>query len=65
MKKRFIWAVSIGDRRVEVVAADKLEATKAAAKKLNVLWSRSARDMVVMRLRKAEPIAGRTYESTF
>ena len=67
MKQEYIWAVTLGDRRVEAVAPDKFGATKAAAKKLGVRWSMSARDMVAIRLRKApkSSIAGRTYESAF
>lgn len=65
MKQNYIWAVTLGDQRVEVIAQDKLQATKIAAKKLGVLWSRTASDMVAMRLRKATSIAGRTYESHF
>lgn len=58
MKQKYIWAVSLEDKRVEVVAEDKLQATKAAAKKMNVLWSRTARDMVVLRLRKTTDMGG-------
>ena len=65
MKQRYVWAVALGAQRVEVIAADKLEATRLAAKKLGVLWSRTARDMVVMRLRKATHAEGRIYESFF
>ncbi len=67
MKQRYIWAVTLGEKRVEVEALDKLEATKAAARKMDVIWSRSARDMTALRLRKAErgSIAGRVYGSTF
>ena len=65
MKQKYIWAVSLGGRRVEVTAEDKLAATRLAAKKLGVLWSRTARDMVVMRLRKATATEGRSYEKFF
>ncbi len=58
MKQKYVWAVTLGDKRVEVVAEDKFEATRKAAKRLNVLWSRTARDMVAMRLRKADRFEG-------
>jgi hypothetical protein len=59
MKQKYIWAVSLEDKRVEVVAEDKLQATKIAANKLGVLWSRTARDMVALRLRKYESFGGK------
>ena len=65
VKQEYIWAVTLGEKRVEVAASDKFGATKAAAKKLGVRWSISARDMVAIRLRKVSKssLAGRTYES--
>ena len=65
MKQMYVWAVSIGDRRVEVTAVDKFEASKLGARKLGVAWSRAARDLVILRLRKASTAAGRTYEAYF
>ena len=53
MEVQYIWRVTLGDRTTEVCGRDKLEATKQAAKQLGVQWSRTARDMEALRLRKA------------
>ena len=53
MEVVYVWRVTLGDRTTEVKGADKLEATKQAAKQLGVQWSRTARDMEVLRLRRA------------
>lgn len=53
MEVQYIWRVTLGDRTTEVCGRDKLEATKQAAKALGVQWSRTARDMEALRLRKA------------
>ena len=48
--KSFRWGVTLDGRTVEVIAPDKLLATKEAARALKVLWSKTARDMVVVKL---------------
>ena len=53
MEAWYIWKVVLGEQTVELRARDKLEATKEAAKKLGVRWSQTAREMDVMRLRRA------------
>ena len=58
-QQQYIWLVELNGREAEVTAQDKLSATKAAAKQLGVLWSRTARDMQVLRLRKADGKEGR------
>lgn len=52
MEAWYIWKVTLGEQTVELRARDKLEATKEAAKELGVQWSKTARDMDVMRLRR-------------
>ena len=49
----YIWRITLGAKTVEVRAEDKLRATQIAAKDLGVRWSQTARDMQVLRLRKA------------
>lgn len=53
MEKLYLWSVTLNGRTVEVQAADKLTASQAAARKLGVRWSQTARDMDVLRLRRA------------
>ncbi len=48
--KKYRWSVTLGERTVVVEAVDRFEATKEAAKKLGVLWSKVARDMTVVKL---------------
>ena len=48
--KKYRWSVTLGDRRIIVVASDKFEATKTAAREWKVLWSKMARDMIVAKL---------------
>ena len=48
----YIWRVTLEGRHVEVKGRDKLEATQKAAKELGVRWSKTARDMDVMRMRR-------------
>lgn len=50
----YIWRVTLEGRHVEVKGRDKLEATQKAAKELGVRWSKTARDMDVMRLRRRQ-----------
>ena len=52
MEVRYIWRVTLDGKTVEVCGRDKLEATKQAARQLGVQWSRMARDMEVLRLRR-------------
>lgn len=53
MEVQYIWRVTLGGRTTEVKGRDRLEATKQAAKELGVQWSKTARDMEVLRLRRA------------
>lgn len=53
MEVQYIWRVILGDRTTEVKGRDRLEATKNAARALDVRWSKTARDMEVLRLRRA------------
>lgn len=53
MEAEYIWRVTLEGKTVEVRGRDKLEATQAAAKMVGVRWSQTARDMDVMRLRRA------------
>lgn len=48
----YIWRVTLDGKCAEVKGRDKLEATQKAAKELGVRWSKTARDMDVMRLRR-------------
>lgn len=48
----YVWQVTLNEKTVEVRAADKLAATKQAAKELGVQWSKTARNMDVLRLRR-------------
>ena len=45
--KMYKWSVTLGDRKIIVVASDKFAATKEASKKMGVIWSKVARDMIV------------------
>lgn len=54
MEVRYIWRVTMNGKTVEVCGRDKLEATRQAAKALGVRWSKTARDMEVLRLRRAQ-----------
>jgi hypothetical protein len=51
--KSYRWSVTLDGRKVEVIAPDKFGATKEAARAMKVLWSKTARDMDVVRLGSA------------
>lgn len=53
MEVQYIWRVTLGDRTTEVKGRDRLEATKNAARAMDVRWSKTARDMEVLRIRRA------------
>lgn len=52
--KLFRWGVTLNGETITVVAADKLAATKEAARQFRVLWSATARDMMVVKLGAAK-----------
>lgn len=51
--KKYRWSVTFEGRTVVVIATDKFGATKEAAKAMKVLWSQTARSMVVTKLGEA------------
>lgn len=56
MEAWYIWKVTLGEQTVELLARDRLEATKKAAQKLGVRWSQTVRDMEALRLRRAQRV---------
>jgi len=48
--KSYRWSVTLEGRKVEVIAPDKCGATKEAARAMKVLWSKTARDMGVVKI---------------
>lgn len=48
--KSYRWSVTLDGRKVEVIAPDKFAATKEAARAMKVLWSKTARDMEVVKI---------------
>lgn len=47
--KMYKWSVTFGDRTILVIAPDRFGATKEASKKMKVIWSKVARDMIVQK----------------
>lgn len=50
----FLWLVRLGERQCSVMAADKLEASKKAARAMGAVWRETARDMEFTRLRRVK-----------
>lgn len=58
MKKCYEYSVKLDGKTVRVEAADKLLASKEAARKLGVSWKKRARDMEILQgppIRRRDP----------
>lgn len=49
----YIWQVELWGATIQVTAADKLQASREAARKMGASWKNCAKDMAITRMRRA------------
>lgn len=49
----YIWQVELWGALIQVKAADKLQASREAARKMGAAWKNCAKDMAITKLRRA------------
>ncbi len=60
-QKRYLWQVELDGVTAEVIAPDKLLATKAAAEKFGFLWSKVAARMTAFKVCRVQEERGQSF----